>query len=108
MSRLPIPLPDDPPSFTPRQLAKAKRAQTDTEIDLFRYQLQARLRAEIDRIDSEAIADAARAALQEELSLLADGLARAGNSQAALEILSRKLEIVSSANNRRLARRFAG
>jgi hypothetical protein len=103
-----VPSPNDPPGLTSRQLAKAQRLQSDTQLDLFRYQLGARLRSEMDRADSEAIADAVRVALQEELSLLSDMLARAGTSQTALELLSRKLEILSSANNRRLARRFGG
>lgn len=108
MSRLPAPLHEEPGALSPRQAAKARREQTDTELELFRYSLQARLRAEIDRVDSEAIADAARAALQEELAFLSDGLARAGASQTALELVSRKLDLLSNANNRRLARRFGG
>ena len=108
MRHLLVPFPDDPPGFSPRQLARAKRAQTSAELELFRYQLAARVRSEMDRIDSEAIADAVRVALQEELSFLSDMLARAGTSQTALELVSRKLDFLSQSNSRRLARRFGG
>ena len=49
---------------------------------------------------------AARCSLEEELRLLNEGLARAGNSKAALELVARKVNIISTINDRRIARRF--
>src|SRR5450759_2274473 len=64
MSLLPAPL-DDDTGLTSRQMVKARRAQASTELRLFSYALEARTRAEVDRLDSQAIGDASRAALDE-------------------------------------------
>lgn len=106
MPLFPVPHNDPTSGLSPRKLARVQRAHEDAELDLFHYSVQVRLRAECDRVDSEAIADAARAALREELSFLSEGLARAGNSQAALELVARKLDFLGNGNNRRLTRRF--
>jgi hypothetical protein len=107
MSFLPA-LIDDGDSLSPRQLAQARRAQASTELTLFRYNLEARTRAEVDRIDSQALGDAARAALEEEFETLDWGLERANGSATKLELVHRKLEMQSAINNRRTARRFGG
>lgn len=106
MPQLPVPLSDGAQNLSPRQVMKAQRAQASTELELFAYSLQARLRAEVDRVDSEALSDATRAALQEELDFLKDGLAQARTSATALELVSRKLDLLANANTRRLVRRF--
>ena len=107
MSMLPA-VRDDGSGLTPRQLARAGRAQRSTELQIFEHGLAARYKAEVDRIDSQALADAARAALEEEFVLLDYGMARAGTSAARLELVSRKLNILSGTNNARLSRRFGG
>jgi hypothetical protein len=89
-------------------MAMARRAQGSTELQIFRYALQARTRAEVDRLDSQAIADASRAALDEELALLDEGLARAGQSVAKTELVARHVERMATINNRRINRRFGG
>jgi hypothetical protein len=107
MPFLPARLDDDADSgLMPYQLARASRAQANTELEIHRHLLRARALAEIDQIDSQAAADAARAALDEELSFLQDGLAKAGQSAAAVEIVARKVELLTNTDNRRFVRRF--
>jgi hypothetical protein len=105
VSLLPAPL-DDETGLTARQLTRARRAQTSVELRLFDHALEARLLAEKDRIDSQVLADASRAALDEELDLLDYGLARAGRSAAAVELVARHVERVEMINDRRTTRRF--
>lgn len=107
MSWLPAPL-DDDTGLSPRQMAKARHAQASTELRLFSYALAARVRAEIDRLDSQAIGDASRAALDEEVDLLDYGLARAGGSAAKTELVARHVERLAAINDRRITRRFGG
>jgi len=94
--------------LTPRQVQAAARAQRSTELEVFRHGLGARLRAECDRIDSQAAGDALRTALDEELDLLDYGLRRANGSVAKAELVARKVEMLASMNNRRVAQRFGG
>ena len=105
MSLLPAPLNNDT-GFTPRQVAKASRSQAKAELRLFSYALEARTRAEVDRLDSQAVADASRTALEEELDLLDYGLGRAGQSAAKAALVARHVERLSAINNRRITRRF--
>lgn len=106
MSLLSNPLPDDTGGLTSRQLTKARRAQTGAALALFHHGLSARTQAEKDRQDAEAAADASRTSLEEELNLLDYGMARAGQSAARLELVSRHVERLSAINNRRISRRF--
>lgn len=96
----------DDTGLTARQLDQVRRAQASSELEVFRYGLGARARAEMDRIDSQAVADATRAALDEELALIDYGLARAGQSQAKAELVARHVQRLSDINDRRLTRRF--
>ncbi len=105
MSLLPALL-DDDTGFSPRQMAKARRAQENTEIKLFGHTLEAHTIAEIDRLDSQAIADASRAALEQEVGLLEYGLARAQGSVAKTELVARHVERMAAINDRRITRRF--
>jgi succinate dehydrogenase/fumarate reductase flavoprotein subunit len=107
MSFLPVPA-DDGLGPTSRQLVKARRAQANSELELFRYGLIARTRAEMDRLDSQAIADASRAALEEEMDLLDYGLARAGTSAAKIELVARHVNRMAIIDDRRITRRFGG
>ena len=106
MSSLPAPL--DESGLTSRQIAKAQHAQASAELELFRYGLQTQVVAGKDRADSQAIADASRAALEEEFDLLDYGLARSGGSAAKTAIVARKVERMATINDRRLTRRFGG
>lgn len=107
MSLLPAPL-DDDTGLSSRQLTQARRAQASSGLEVFRYGLGARARAEIDRIDSHAVADATRAALNEELDLVDYGLCRAGQSAAKAELVARHVQRLSQINDRRLNQRFGG
>jgi hypothetical protein len=104
---LPVPF-DDGDGLSSRQLDKARRAQASTELELFRYGLQAHTRAEVDRLDSQAIADASRAALDEEVDLLDYGLSRANGSAAKVALVARHVERLATINDRRITRRFGG
>ncbi len=107
MSLLPAQLNDDT-GLSPRLMAKARRAQENTEIRLFGHTLEAHTIAEIDRLDSQAIADASRAALEAEVDLLEYGLDRAGGSAAKTELVARHVERLAAINDRRITRRFGG
>ena len=91
-----------------RQLARAERALAATELAIFKHALTTRYQAETDRLDSQAVADALAGSLDVELDLLDHGLQRAGGSQARVEIVARKVELLNNINNRRIARRFGG
>ncbi|CAG4927299.1 unnamed protein product [Acidithrix sp. C25] len=61
---------------------------------------------ELDRQDSQAIADVMTTATEEELRFLDYGLALSGNSVAKTELVARKVNLMSNINNQRIARRF--
>lgn len=108
MSLHPAPFVEGEPDghLTKRQAARASRDQGVAELAVFRYGLQTRVQAERDRLDSQAVADASRTALEEELDLLDYGLGRAGISGAKAAIVARHVEQLVSINNRRITRRF--
>jgi hypothetical protein len=90
------------------QLTRATRAQERTELAIYEHGLEARYLAEIDRIDSQAIADVAREAIEQELSTLSYGLELAEGSAAKSELVSRLVSLQANIDNRRIARRFGG
>lgn len=106
MSQSLVPFDDGSGWLTSRQLARARRAQLSTDLAVFRHGLQAQAQAEMDRQDTQAAGDASRASLDEELGLLRDGLAQAGQLAAGIELVARKVELLSNIDNRRIARRF--
>lgn len=89
-----------------RQLARAARAQEGTELAIYEHQLGARYQAECDRIDSEAIADVTKSALEHELAVLDWGLEQAAGSPAKAELVSRAVALQSKIDSARIARRF--
>jgi hypothetical protein len=106
MSQLPERLSASPPHS--RQIARAARAQEKTELAIYEHHLQARYLSEVDRIDSAAIADVTRSALEEEMKVLDEGLERAAGSQAKAELVSRMVAQQSRIDIGRIARRFGG
>lgn len=108
MSQSLVPFNDDGGWLTSRQLARARRAQASTDLAVYRHGLEAHARAEIDRQDTQAVADASRAALEEEMDLLDYGLARAGGSAAKAELVARHVERLATINTRRITERFGG
>ena len=91
-----------------RQLARFERAKQAGELEVLHYGLRSAVRTACFQIDEQATADAARFSLDEELNLLAYGSARAGNSQAAIELVARKINTLEYIGNRRLIRTFGG
>jgi hypothetical protein len=109
MSFLPAPLDDGSDGgLTPRQLSKAQRAQASAELEIHQHFLWTRALAEKERLDAQAAGDALRASLDEELRLLREGLALAGQSAAGVELVARKVELLAAVDNRRFSRRFGG
>jgi hypothetical protein len=92
--------------LTPLQAVQGNRAYRRAAVQVFNHDLQVTVDTEIDRIDSQAIADVIRTATEEELLFLDYGLAMAGNSAAKTELVARKVELLSNINNRRITRRF--
>jgi len=76
------------------------------ELEVYRHALESRVLAEIDRLDTQAIGDVSRAALDEEVNLLDYGLARAGQSAAKAALVARHVERLANINDRRISRRF--
>jgi hypothetical protein len=108
MSTQLAPYDDDMGPFSRRQQAAAQRSQASTELELYRYFLEARAVADRDRFDTQAVADATRCALGEEIGLLDFGLAQAGQSAAKLALVARHVERLANINDRRISRRFGG
>jgi hypothetical protein len=99
---------DDLTALSRRQIAQARQAEAANALEVFRYSLGARARGQIDMHDSQALADATRAAVSEEMDLLDYGLSRAGGSAAKVEITARAAQRMATINDRRLMRRFGG
>lgn len=105
MSFLPVPINDDG-GLTPRQMRKAQRIHAGASLAVFQHAVGAQSIADMDRADSQAIGDASRTALDEELDLLDYGLARAGRSAAKTELVARHVERMAAINDRRITKRF--
>lgn len=105
MSFLPVPT-DDDSGLNRRQVVQARKAETATALELHRYGLGARFRAQVDVYDSQALADANRAAVSEEMDLVDYGLSRAGTSAAKVEMTARAAQRMAAINDRRIMRRF--
>lgn len=109
MSMLPVPFGSaERDAVSSRQLAKARRAQEGTELVVFEHTLQAQALADMDRADTQAVTDATRTALEEEMDLLDYGLARTNGSAAKAELVARHVNRLAAINDRRLTRRFGG
>jgi hypothetical protein len=91
-----------------RALTRAARETEQTELSIYQHHLNARYRAECDRIDSQALGDVVRSALEEEMNVLDSCLARAGSSPAKKELVARMVALQSELDIRRIARHFGG
>jgi hypothetical protein len=87
--------------------ARAARTARRAELDMFEHRVEAAVRRDFDIADTEALADALGVATDEELAFLREFRAKANGSEAAMELVARKIEIFSTINNRRIARRFS-
>lgn len=99
---------DDSTALSRRQIEQARKAEAANALEVFRYGLGAQARAQIDIHDTQALADANRAAVSEEMDLLDYGLSRAGTSAAKVEITARAAQRMATINDRRILRRFGG
>lgn len=104
MSRLPALRSSD--HLPDRQLSRAVAAKSRTELAIYQHFLDTQYLAACDRIDSEALSDVVRTALNEELTLLDEGMQKAAGSPAKAELVSRKVSMQSALSNRRIERRF--
>jgi len=95
-----------PSALTPLGSVQAARTVRRAEMTAFRHGLQAAVRAERDRQDAQAVADACTTSLEWELDLLDYGLHRAGSSAAKAELVARKVERLAAINDSRITRRF--
>ncbi|HET7060274.1 MAG TPA: hypothetical protein VFH99_03110 [Candidatus Saccharimonadales bacterium] len=102
MAESPVPWGGGPPL----QVARAARAQEKTELAIYSHHLEMEYLRQCDTIDSAAIADVARTALEEEMRVLDEGLALAGDSLAKRELVSRMVSIQSKIDSARIVRRF--
>lgn len=89
-----------------RSLTRATRATERTELAIYEAELAARFKSEVDQIDSRAIADAVKGALVEEMRVLDESLALAGDSLAKRELVARLVAIQSRIDGARISRRF--
>jgi hypothetical protein len=99
---------DDLAALSRRQIEQARKAEAANAIEVFRYGLGAKARAHIDMHDSQALADANRAAVSAEMDVLDYGLSRSGGSAAKVEITARAVQRMAIINDRRILRRFGG
>jgi hypothetical protein len=100
-------LPERRSRSTPdRHELEAMRATSEAELTRFRYALDTRLQADMDRLDTDALSGALRAALEAEVGLVEYGLRLAGNSQVKLELVADKVALLSEINAARIRRRF--
>lgn len=106
MSQLPARLSASPRHS--RRVERAARAQEKTELAIYEHHLAARYLTEIDRIDSAAIGDVTKSALDEELRTLDYGLELSAGSPAKAELVSRLVGLQSKIDGARIARRFGG
>jgi hypothetical protein len=106
MSNLPARLAD---SVRPsRQLVRAARATQRAELSIYEHQLAAGVEVACDQIDSRAIADVTRTALEEEMNVLDEFTERAGSSRAKRELVARMVTQQSRIDIARIGRRFGG
>jgi hypothetical protein len=96
------------PGRSRRQLVQAARAQERGELEVFRHHVAARVLTECEEIDARALADVTRTALEEEMGVLDEGLAKAAGSVAKAELVSRMVAMQSRIDSARIARRFGG
>jgi len=109
MSSYPVRFQNDPGTgLTTEQLAVAQSNEANMVLEVHRHLLWSRALAEMERFDAQAAADARRASLEEEIKLLRDGLALAGQSVAAVELVARSVETLARIDERRFLRRFGG
>ena len=87
-------------------LTKATKIDEAAALTVYGQTVAAETIAQIDMADTEAAETAAEFALKAEMRLLKKGLAEAGTSAAAAELVARKVNSLSTADENRFRRRF--
>lgn len=85
---------------------KATKVEINAALTAHGHIVAAEMIAQIDMADTEAAKTAAEFALNAEMELLKKGLGKAGTSAAALELVARKVNALSTADENRFRRRF--
>ncbi len=94
------------PARSSRIPNRTERAVRRVEAEIVEAGLTAWADAEIDRMESFALQEAISTATEVEFDFYDRFKHAAGNSAVKHELLSRKLEILSNTNSRRISRRF--
>jgi hypothetical protein len=97
---------DDPTVLSRRQLDQARKAEAATALEVHRYGLGARARADMSILDTQALDDANDAVVTSELDALDRYMPRVGTSATKVEIVARGAQRVAIINDRRLLRQF--
>lgn len=107
---MPERLPEIPRSRggTPSVPARVAREARRAEMEVYRHQLDSAVLREKSIIDVETLTDVMTAATDEELAFLSEFRSKAGQSEAALVLVARKVEMLDSIVNRSINRRFRG
>lgn len=105
MSMYPVPF-NDPPGPSARNVAKAQRAQENTNMEVHLYSLGAGARSLMTQYDLQAAHDASRVGLDCELDLLDHGLSRIGGSAAGADLVARSVNRLANIDDRIINRRF--
>ena len=94
-------------SGLPRRMEKkAERDTASMMLEVFQHGLEARAGAECVEHDLQALSDVSHTALDLEMSLLDDGLAKAKGSPARVEMAARASQRMASLVDRRITREF--
>ena len=96
----------DASEVSSRYLDQVSRTQQDVELAIFVRAVLARYRADTDRLDSQALADALQAALEDAVGLLEHGLKLAAGNPYAVDLVTEAVELLSAMNRQRIVRRF--
>jgi hypothetical protein len=97
-----LPMPYSNPEIHLPAVRRATKTVRAAELAVFNHQLAASVKLAVNRIDSDALSQAAWCCLDEEVRFLNDGLRLVGNSQAGQELLAQKLDVLATSNNARL------
>lgn len=108
MPDLPVSITNPVLSGQSRQIGKAVKAKEQTELAVYEHQLVVFYQREIERVDAEALGEAVRHAIEEEVGVLDFGLSLAGGSPAKAELVSRLVSLQSKIDTARIARHYGG
>lgn len=89
-----------------RQAEADARQQSQIDRKVYEHSLVAWQKSQIDQIDSMTLRDAVQVAFDEECAFYDHAMTKANGSEAKARIVADKLEILTTADNRRIMNRF--